>query len=208
MFAIGHCALGYLTGEAVSRSFSLKVNLPILLAVSVSPDVDMIFQKFSPLIHRGPTHSLITMTILTIPFLLAYGKVVAPYFVALISHSLIGDFFTGGVQLFWPIDQNWYGLFSMEGDSFTVALIELILFVVSIVAMVKSGALIRLLQPGSKKVALFLPLGALLVPMLPLGSGFGPALPQLLIIPSLIYMALFSYSILVERKKGLRALLR
>ena len=102
-FAIGHFALGYLTGRGISKLVKVKVHLPLLLAASVLPDVDLLLRF---LMHRGPTHSLITITALIIPFLFVYRKQALPYYGALLSHVLVGDFFTGGVGMFWPLSQG------------------------------------------------------------------------------------------------------
>jgi membrane-bound metal-dependent hydrolase YbcI (DUF457 family) len=99
LFAIGHFAIGYLAGKASARILKVQLNMPLMFTASVIPDIDLL-PRF--LHHRGPTHSLITIIALTVPFLMLYRKTAVPYSVALASHSLIGDFFTGGTQLFWP----------------------------------------------------------------------------------------------------------
>ena len=68
MFAIGHFALGYLTGKATSKLAHVKINLPLLLAVSVIPDLDLLFSGF--MAHRGLTHSIIVISVLMIPLFL------------------------------------------------------------------------------------------------------------------------------------------
>ena len=51
-----------------------------------------------------------------------------PYVIALLSHSLIGDIFSGGIQLLWPFSSNWYYLLNFSVRSnFSVGL-ELVLF--------------------------------------------------------------------------------
>jgi len=152
--------------------------------------------------HRGPTHSLITIIVLTVPFLLLYRKIAIPYFIALASHSLIGDFFTGGTQLFWPLSTQWYGALNIDVNSFTNAFLEMILFVISTAVMLKTGDLRKIVQ-DKYKIALLLPFGATLGPLLSAGRGSEQSLPLLLIIPSLFYLAIFVYSMLAGqfRKK-------
>jgi membrane-bound metal-dependent hydrolase YbcI (DUF457 family) len=171
------------------------VNLPLLLAASVLPDVDL-FLRF--LMHRGPTHSIITITILMIPLFIIYRKQAAPYYAGLLSHVLIGDFFTGGTQLFWPLSQNLFGALNIDVTSLTNAIVELGLFLITIPIMCKQGDLQSLLKPLNKNWALIIPLVAVLGPLISVGRGTESALPPPLIAPSLFYLGLFTYSILIE----------
>jgi membrane-bound metal-dependent hydrolase YbcI (DUF457 family) len=195
MFAIGHFALGYLAGKGTSKLAKINMNLPLLLAVSVLPDLDLALHF---LMHRGPTHSLITVSLLMIPFVVVYRKQVVLYYAALLSHSLIGDFFTGGTQLFWPLSQGWFGALSIEVTSFTCAVMELALFSLTLPIMYKFGDLKALLKAHSKTWALIIPLIAVLGPLLEVGQGQEESLPLLLVVPSLIFVGLFGYSFLVK----------
>ena len=132
MYAIGHFALGYLTGKGSGRLLKAKINMPLLLVASVIPDVDLILQRVNPelFMHRGPTHSIITFTVLMIPFFVIYRKQAVPYYAALLSHSLIGDFFTGGIELFWPVSHGWFGVLNIDVSSLTNVVTELTLFAI------------------------------------------------------------------------------
>ncbi|MBT0158693.1 hypothetical protein G4O51_01775 [Candidatus Bathyarchaeota archaeon A05DMB-2] len=193
-FAIGHFALGYLSGTASSRLSKVKTNLPLLLVVSVLPDIDLIFRFLQ---HRGPTHSLITFTVLMAPFFLIYRKRAVPYYVALLSHSFIGDFFTGGVELFWPLSHSWFGV-DIGVTSLTNVAIELALFAVTLALMVGTRDILSLLHSGNHNLVLFIAFGAVLGPMLQFGRGYEQFLPTLLIAPSLFYLGLFIYSMSIE----------
>ncbi len=138
--------------------------------------------------HRGPTHSFITITVLMIPFFIVYRKQAIPYYAALLSHILIGDFFTGGVELFWPLSQNWFGALNIEVTSLTNVIAELVLFFLTLPIMYKLGELQTLLKPHNKNWALIIPLGAVLGPLLTVGRGQEYALPTLLVVPSLFYI--------------------
>ena len=175
------------------------MNLPLLLAASVLPDIDLALRF---LMHRGPTHSIITMTALMIPFFIIYRKQALPYYAALLSHSLIGDFFTGGSQLFWPLSQNLFGALNLEVSGLTNVVIELSLFSVTLPIMYKLGDLQTLLKPHNKNWVLIIPLVATLGPLLTIGRGEETSLPTLLVIPSLFYVGLFAYSLLVELKSN------
>ena len=41
---MGHFALGYLAGKASSRYLKVKVKLPLLLAMSILLDLDIVFR--------------------------------------------------------------------------------------------------------------------------------------------------------------------
>jgi membrane-bound metal-dependent hydrolase YbcI (DUF457 family) len=136
------------------------------------------------------------------PFFFAYRKAAVPYFAAVVSHSLIGDFFTGGAQLFWPFSTTWYGALNIDVASFVNASLELILFAVSLAVLFKTGDLRKIVEPNKYNMVLFLPFMAVLGPMLQLGRGSEYALPSLLVVPSLFWLAMFAYSIVANLRKG------
>ena len=187
--------MGYITGKGSSKLAKVKVNLPLLFAASVLPDVDLLMRF---LMHQGPTHSLITITVLMIPFFIVYRKQAIPYYAALLSHILIGDFFTGGVQLFWPLSQARFGALNIDVTSLTNVIAELVLFFLTLPIMYKLGDLQTLFKPHNKNWALIIPLGAVLGPLLAVGRGQESTLPTLLAVPSLFYIGLFAYSMFVE----------
>jgi membrane-bound metal-dependent hydrolase YbcI (DUF457 family) len=191
--------LGYIIGKGASKLAKVKVNLPLLLAASVLPDVDLLLRF---LMHRGPTHSLIIITVLMIPFFVVYRKQAIPYYAALLSHVLIGDFFTGGIELFWPLSQGWFGPPNFDVTSLSNVVTELGLFVLTVPIMFKLGDLQTLLKPHNKNWALIVPLGAVMGPLLSFGRGQENLLPTLLVIPSLFYIGLFAYSMIVELRAG------
>jgi hypothetical protein len=116
----------------------------------------------------------------------------------LLSHILIGDFFTGGVQLFWPLSQGWFGALNINVTSLTNVIAELVLFFLTLPIMYKLGDLQTLLKPHNKNWVLIIPLGAVLGPLLAVGRDPEFTLPTLLAVPSLFYIGLFAYSMFVE----------
>jgi membrane-bound metal-dependent hydrolase YbcI (DUF457 family) len=206
MFAIGHFALGYLTGKGSSKLLKTQLNLPLLLAVSVIPDIDLILQTLNDnlFMHRGPTHSIVTFTLLMIPFFIIYRKKAVPYYVTLLSHSLLGDYFTGGVELFWPLSNKWFVLADIDLRSLPSVTTEIVLFAIALAIMLKSKDLQSILKPSKYNLALIIGFGAALGPMLPSQSGGGletGSLPLLLWIPSVFCLVLFGYSILIGLRK-------
>lgn len=184
-----------MAGKGSSKLVKVKLNLPLLFAASVLPDIDLLFRFLT---HRGPTHSFITISVLMIPLFVIYRKKAIPYYAALLSHVLIGDFFTGGVELFWPLSHNLFGALHFNVTSPTIALTELVLFAITLPLMYKLGDLKTLFKPHNWNWALIIPFGAVLGPLLRVGAGEESSLPLLLVIPSLIYLVIFSYSMFIE----------
>ena len=188
-------------------ALKVKANLPLLLFASILPDVDLLLPSLMQ--HRGPTHSVIIMTLVAIPFFVFYRKRVVPYYVALLSHSLIGDFVTGGAQLFWPLSNGTFGLTNVDVKSLLSSSVELTLFFVSILVMLKLGDLHSLFSPGTFNFTLIVPFIAVLVPLLQnaraLELGLGYFLPPLLVVPSLFYTVVLAYAMLIDLRFRLKS---
>ena len=193
MYAVGHFALGYLTGKIASKSLAVKINLPLLFLASVFPDIDLLIPGLE---HRGPLHSVVVFCFLFIPLFLLYKKRAVPYFVAVIQHSIIGDFLTGGTQLLWPISLDMYGL-GIGIDSLTNIALEWVLFSISIIIMFKAKDMLSLLKRNPSNLILSIPLTTVLLPSV---ITFPLYVPLVLLIPHLVYLFLFVFSIFVNLK--------
>ena len=132
-----------------------------------------------------------------IPFFIIYRKQAIPYYAAMLSHIFLGDYFTGGIELFWPISHTGFGALNFDVTSLPSASIELALFIVTIPIMFKLGDLQAFLKPNNRNWALIIPLGATLVPLLSLGRGAENSLPTILALPSLFYITLFAFSLFI-----------
>src|SRR3990170_6546885 len=137
-FAVGHMALAYIIAKPAAKSIKTNLNIPLVMVLSVLPDIDLLVPAF----HRGPSHSMVTALIVFLPVFVLYAERGLPYFLALVSHSLIGDFLIGGcVQLIWPLSQYAYSnnlLTIRITDPANIAL-ELILFAVATAIMFRKG---------------------------------------------------------------------
>ena len=193
MYAVGHFALGYLTGKIASKSLAVKINLPLLFLASIFPDIDLLIPGLE---HRGPLHSVVVFCFLFIPMFLLYKKRAVPYFVAVIQHSIIGDFLTGGTQLLWPVSLDMYGL-GIGIDSLTNIALEWVLFIISIILMFKAKDMLSLLKRNPSNLILFIPLMTVLLPAI---ITFPLYVPLVLLIPHLVYLVLFVFSIFVNLK--------
>jgi len=191
MYAVGHLAIGYLSGKATSRLTGADVNVPLLFALSIISDVDLLIPGLK---HRGPTHSIIILCLLFLPALILYRKKAIPHFAALILHPLVGDVLTGGAQLLWPLTTSEYGIRTAM-TSLTNILTEWIFFLISFTILLKTRDIQTLLQPHSSNLSLLIPIVTVLTPaffMFPLN------VPLELIIPHLIYLTIFALSILMD----------
>ncbi len=194
MFAVGHLALGYLGGKATSRLVRDNLNLPLLFVAAVLPDLDILIPVLT---HRGPSHSLLLLTLLFIPLLVAFGKKAFPHYVAMLLHPFPADYLTGGIQLFWPISSRFYGEEILMTSLLSIAL-EWAVFISSMALMLKTRDAVALLRPHPFNLTLLIPIMASLLPPF---FRFPSPVPALLFIPHIIYLGVFTVSILVDVKK-------
>ena len=141
MFAIGHMSIGYLFAKGSAKLLKIKINLLLVFILSILPDIDLLIPLLQ---HRTVTHSIITATIISLPFIALYRTKAIPYFLALSQHSLIGDFITGGAnrinsgtQILWPVAPAMYGL-PIDVFSLTNIILELTTFMIALGVMWKT----------------------------------------------------------------------
>jgi membrane-bound metal-dependent hydrolase YbcI (DUF457 family) len=205
LFAVGHMAIAYLLGKGSSKQLRVKLNIPILLVLSILPDIDIIYDFLTGSeIHRGPTHSIVVAAIAFIPIFIIYRKKAIPYFLALISHPLIGDFFIGGkLQLFWPLSTNEYGLHDL--GSFYINIfspvniaLEVSLFVIATFVLYKTGDWKAFFTSNKTNLILIIPIATVLLPST-IGYPFSNSLllsEPILALAHLFYLVLFSTAVL------------
>jgi membrane-bound metal-dependent hydrolase YbcI (DUF457 family) len=187
-------ALAYIIAKPAAKALKTNLNIPLIMVLSVLPDIDLVVPAF----HRGPSHSIVTALIVFLPVFVLYAEKAVPYFLALVSHSLIGDFLIGGrVQLLWPLSQNFYSnnLFNVRiTDPANIAL-ELILFAVAIAIMFKTKDLFGFFQAKRSNLILTIPI---LTVLLPTFAAYPLQVPLLLVAPHLFYLAIFSVAVVKE----------
>jgi membrane-bound metal-dependent hydrolase YbcI (DUF457 family) len=194
---VGHFAFGYISSKTSAKLLKTQLNIPLVLMLSVIPDIDILMPFLQ---HRGPTHSILVAFMVFIPIFAIYHRAAVPYFVALIQHSLVGDYIAGGrIQLFWPVTTQYYGT-SISIRSPVNITIEWVMFFVSMVIMFKAGDLEALIKPKNSNLILMIPLFTVLLPTF---LAFPIEVPLVLILPHIAYLILFSASILacVGRRK-------
>jgi membrane-bound metal-dependent hydrolase YbcI (DUF457 family) len=155
-FAVGHMALAYLLGKASAKLLKVNINIPLILFLSIIPDIDILFDfLFNSDIHRGPTHSIIVAIVVFIPFFLLYRQRATPYFAALASHSLIGDFLIGGqLQLLWPLSTNEFGARELGFPYINIynpinVALEFTLFAIALAVMLKTRDLFHFFETAN-----------------------------------------------------------
>jgi hypothetical protein len=189
-FAVGHLSLGYLLGRISAKVLETTPNMPIIFVLSVIPDIDILIPILQ---HRVQTHSAIVALIIFLPFFVVYRKKSIPYFIALVQHALIGDYLAGGrIQLFWPATSQMYGL-RISITSQTNVIMEWVMFITSIIVMLKTKDIATFFQPHSSNLILAVPTFTVLLPTF---LSFPLNVPLELILPHLVYMALFSAAII------------
>lgn len=201
-FAVGHLALGYIVSKASAKLLKTKLNIPVVLLLSVIPDIDILIEMFVPAVkHRGATHSVVMAFVVFIPVFAVYRKKAIPYLVALIQHSLMGDYVSGGpIQLLWPVTTQYYGRYTNLKIQTAVA-IEWIVFLTSIIIMLRSEDIVKFFQPHNSNLVLTVPAATLVIPTF---LGFPLEVPTWLILPHLAYTILFSASIIIDLFETLR----
>lgn len=174
------------------------------MVLSILPDIDIIFDLvFNIEIHRGPTHSIFFAILLFIPIFLMYRKHAIPYFLALISHPLLGDFFIGGqLQLFWPISGDSYGVqqigsYDLSIDGAINITLEVTLFIVAMLTLYKSGDWKIFFRSDKTNLVLVVPIITVLLPSI-IGYPFSRPLilsQPILAVAHIFYLLLFSIAI-------------
>jgi len=189
MFAVGHLAIGYLSAKVFQKILKTDFNLPMIFFLSLIPDVDLLIPG---LVHRGITHSIIVLTLMFIPIFLFYRKNSVPYFVAIVQHSLVGDFFMGRAQIFWPLTSIFYGG-GIDMLSFMNISIECVSFLLAIIILTKTNDLRLLFKSQKPNLLLTVPSGAIFVSSI---IGMSKRPPTELLIPHLVFLVIFTISIM------------
>jgi len=195
MYVIGHLALGYIFARLVNKEKTL--DIPLVWILSILPDIDFIIPQLK---HRGPTHSLILPIILFIPFFIIKGRKMTPYFLALTSHSVIGDYFTSyGVTLFWPIDRKFFSFIStINTGTILESIIELILFSIMVITII-------LYKDNENSLYILkniVPISFFIIVIQLISINYIYSIPHIILIPNIliIFIVTTSYSVLIIKK--------
>lgn len=197
-FAVGHFAIGYILSKATTQVTKTKINVPLVLTLSVIPDIDILIPFLE---HRGPTHSIVIAFLAFIPIFIIQHKSALPYFIALIQHSMISDYIAGGeTQLLWPLTLNHYGM-GTDIKSPTNVTLEWVTFLTLTIMILKTGDINMLLQPHNSNLILIVPTFTVLLPTV---LAYPLDVPLTLIPPHIVYLILFMASLLIYTRKILK----
>ncbi len=203
MLAVGHLALGYLTGKASAKFLNVNINIPLILTLSILPDIDFLIPMLQ---HSGPTHSIILILAIAFPAILVWKKQTIPYLVALASHPLLGDYLTyqrkaPGAQLFFPLTSSWFAAGS-EAARLTYVYLELALFAAFLMLMVTTRDITTLIKHHPSNFLLAIPISTAFLPVFMQFLGFIPVPPEL-IVPHIILILLLALPILIDMRARL-----
>jgi hypothetical protein len=202
MFAVGHLALGYISGKAASKLLNVNVNIPLLFVVSIIADVDLLIPGLE---HRGPTHSIILFLAIAFPTILVWKKQAIPYLAAFALHPFLGDYLTSksaaeGLQLFFPLSSSWFSGGS-EAATLTYVYVELALFIAFLTLMLTTRDMATLIKHHPSNLLLAIPISTALLPVF---LQFPISVPPTLIISHLILLILLAIPILIDIKHLMR----
>jgi hypothetical protein len=185
-------AFGYLSSKTSSGLLKTRLNIPLILTLSVLPDIDILFPFIE---HRGPTHSVITAIVAFTPFFMIYHKQAVPYFIAYIQHGVVGDFLAGGrVQLLWPLTRAFFGT-NYDIRSLSNVTMEWIMFVLAMLLLVALKDYRTFFKAHQMNLILIVPTFTVLLPTV---LNFPMNVPSLLVPPHVFYLILFAAAIFLE----------
>lgn len=198
-FAVGHLAIGYLTGKTSARFLNVNINIPLVITLSILPDIDLLVPVL--LQHGGPTHSIILYLAVAFPAILVGKKQTIPYLMAIISHPLLGDYLTRssraqGVQLFLPLTSSWFAAGS-HAAVLAYIYLELVLFAVFLMLMLRTKDIKILMEHHHSNLLLTIPISTALLPVF---MQFPIPVPLELIAPHLILIVLLAFPVFLDFK--------
>jgi len=198
-------SIAYLLGKGSSKALGTNINIPTLLVLSILPDIDIIYDFLTGSeIHRGPTHSILFAVLVFIPFFIVYRKKAVPYFLALLSHAIIGDFIVGGkLELLWPFTTQQFGLHELGGPAIGIfnnvnIVLEMLLFISAMVVMYKTGDWKVFFKADLKNLVLIIPITTVLLPST-VGYPFNESLlftEPTLALAHIVFLVLFVVAVL------------
>ena len=159
MYAVGHIALGHVVGRIFGRLTGEEINISLVWLLSMVPDLDLLVHGLD---HRGPSHSVVVAFVVFAPLLLFRFRKSIIYFAVLVTHSLIGDYFTGEVMLLWPFShEGFVSPYIVSMRSPLEVYLELALFVIFLGVFLFMRDFEKLLKGRAESLLLLIPLGAL-----------------------------------------------
>ena len=123
MYLLGHLALGYFAASFTGKTTETKYRITQVWFFSMLPDIDILLPFIE---HRGATHSIAAILVLTVMSLVR--RQLLPYVASYASHILLGDLISGGVQLLWPLTNTVFAINLLTQPSLLELIVEIVLF--------------------------------------------------------------------------------
>jgi hypothetical protein len=141
MIIPSHIFWGYVLGRGPARAKRTQVNIPLLILAGAVPDFDLLIgQPYATILgHHGIFHSWLAIVLCSIPFFFAYGGATIPYFIAVIQHTLFGDFVTNQIPLLFPLTLSQTGLNLSETNPAAAIALEILGFLLFLAIFAISG---------------------------------------------------------------------
>lgn len=196
VFAVGHLALSYLSGRLMAKPLGVRLNIPIVLTLSVLPDIDLLMPMLR---HGGATHSIVLYSVIALPLVLFWGRQVFPYLIAIVSHPLLGDFLTrtsgmSGVQLLFPLSSRWFSMGSTAWLT-VYAFVEIGLLATMLITLTVTNDMKTLTMRHHYNLLLLIPI---VTAFLPIFTEFPIPVPEILIAPHIVALLLLSISVVTD----------
>ena len=186
MLAVGHISVSYLVTRGLKKGRWSTTSIPLVWIFSLLPDVDLLIPGLR---HMGPTHSLFFAIMFFLPIFIYYRGKILPYFLAYLSHTVLGDLFTNrSVMFLWPFSSRFFRIplpFNVWYKKTFNTNLELVMFGLFCMIFFLTKDYARELYSGSVKYLFFIPFIALLVPVV---FSIPVSVPLRLIIPHLVFM--------------------
>lgn len=143
MFFVGHISIAFIIGYLITTRFQIRnISISLILFLSILPDIDILFRfTGADVTHRSITHSITVLIIILFVFVLKYRRPsIIIYFLAYLSHLVIGDLLVGPLNLLHP-----FGSFNSSGgiDFKTPEHIAIESLVLAIMAIIVIGQSLR-----------------------------------------------------------------
>jgi hypothetical protein len=131
MFTVGHIASAFIITYVISRFVSLKgISIPLVIFLSILPDIDIVLQTAGIVSHKSLTHSVIISLIVALLFIAKYPKPsTVIYSIAYLQHIAIGDTIIESLNILYPFGYFIIGL-GIKYGSLTHIIIETFLLAI------------------------------------------------------------------------------
>ncbi len=157
MFLLGHSCWSYLISKSAGQSLKVKLPLYLALLAGILPDFDIYFHPL--IIHHTITHSLLFLGPITVLLTYRYKRLGAAFSIGILSH-LLTDSLVGTIPLLYPISTFVVGL-NLGIPSPADTLLEMGALAATLGLAFISGDHVLFTRPGKDNLLIVIPLTAI-----------------------------------------------